>query len=111
MCLVSVCAGLGVFQSSLTDSFASLRLALAAVLAAVAAEWICNLKSGSRTLRDGSAVASAMVFSLLLPNTLSPFYAVMGALFAIIVVKHSFGGLGSNWMNPALGGWLFVRFS
>jgi len=28
-----------------------------------------------------------------------------------VVVKQSFGGLGSNWMNPALGGWLFVRFS
>jgi electron transport complex protein RnfD len=28
-----------------------------------------------------------------------------------VVVKHSFGGLGSNWMNPALGGWLFIRFS
>jgi electron transport complex protein RnfD len=111
MCLVGICAGLGVLQSSLTDSLMSLRLALAAVFAAVAAEWICSFKSGTRTLWDGSAVASALVFSLLLPNTLSPFRAFMGALFAMIVVKHSFGGLGSNWMNPALGGWLFVRFS
>jgi len=29
----------------------------------------------------------------------------------MIVVKHSFGGLGSNWLNPAAGGWLFIRFS
>jgi electron transport complex protein RnfD len=35
----------------------------------------------------------------------------MGAAFAIAVVKHSFGGLGSNWLNPAVGGWLFIRFS
>jgi electron transport complex protein RnfD len=38
-------------------------------------------------------------------------YAVLGAAFAIAVVKHSSGGLGSNWMNPALGGWLFVYCS
>jgi electron transport complex protein RnfD len=29
----------------------------------------------------------------------------------MVVVKHSFGGLGANWLNPALGGWLFIRFS
>ncbi|MDR2403480.1 MAG: RnfABCDGE type electron transport complex subunit D [Spirochaetaceae bacterium] len=111
MCLVSFCAGLAVLQSSLTDSFVSLQLALAAVLAAVAVEWICNRKCRVRTLWDGSAVASALIFALLLPNTLGPFQAFIGALFAMIVVKHSFGGLGSNWLNTALGGWLFVRFS
>jgi electron transport complex protein RnfD len=29
----------------------------------------------------------------------------------MVVIKHSFGGLGANWVNPALGGWMFVRFS
>jgi electron transport complex protein RnfD len=38
-------------------------------------------------------------------------YAIFGAVFAVAVVKHSFGGLGSNWLNPALGGWFFIRFS
>jgi electron transport complex protein RnfD len=61
--------------------------------------------------RDGSAVASALVLTLLLPNRISPFFAFAGAVFAMTVVKHSFGGLGANWANPALGGWLFVRFS
>jgi electron transport complex protein RnfD len=111
MWLVCVCAGLAVLQSSLTDSFVSLRLAFAAVLAAEAAEWLCSPGSGTRALRDGSAAASALVLVILLPNTLNPLYAVIGVLFAMIVVKHSFGGLGSNWVNPALGGWLFVRLS
>jgi electron transport complex protein RnfD len=111
MWLVGLCAGLAILQSSLGDSFISLRLALAVVFAAVFAEWICNLVSGAHTLRDGSAVASALILVLLLPNTLNPLYAVIGAFFAMVVVKHSFGGLGSNWVNPALGGWLFVRFS
>jgi electron transport complex protein RnfD len=38
-------------------------------------------------------------------------YVILGTVFAIAVVKHSFGGLGSNWLNPALGGWFFIRFS
>jgi electron transport complex protein RnfD len=52
-----------------------------------------------------------MVFCLLLPNQIHPLYAVAGSFFAIAVVKHSFGGLGSNWLNPALGGWLFARLA
>jgi electron transport complex protein RnfD len=47
----------------------------------------------------------------MLPNTINPTFAFFGAFFGIAVVKGSFGGLGSNWLNPALSGWLFVRFS
>jgi electron transport complex protein RnfD len=52
-----------------------------------------------------------MTLALLFPNQIHPVYAALSAIFAIVVVKHSFGGLGANWMNPALGGWLFARFS
>jgi electron transport complex protein RnfD len=51
------------------------------------------------------------VLALLFPNQIHPVYAALSAVFAIAVVKHSFGGLGANWLNPALGGWLFARFS
>ena len=112
MWLVSVCAFLVVIQSSLTDSFASLLVALSAVTAAVLTEFLITYKSGrTYILRDGSAVASALVLALLLPNQIFPVYAAAGAVFAMAVVKHSFGGLGSNWLNPAAGGWLFIRFS
>jgi electron transport complex protein RnfD len=67
--------------------------------------------SGLTKIKNGSAAATAMVLSLLLPNQIPAVYAALAVLFAIVVVKHSFGGLGSNWLNPALGGWLFVRFS
>jgi electron transport complex protein RnfD len=60
--------------------------------------------------RDGSAVASALVLALLLPNHIHPLFAFLGAVFAMAVIKHSFGGLGANWVNPALGAWLFIRF-
>jgi electron transport complex protein RnfD len=112
MWLVSLCALIAILQSSLTDSFYSLVLAMSAVLAAILAEYLCVVQKGkTASLKDGSAVASALILTLLLPNRISPVYAIMGAIFAIGVVKHCFGGLGSNWLNPAAGGWLFIRLS
>ena len=113
MWLISLCALLAVIQSSLGDSFSSLILAVCVVAAAVLTEFFfLYFKTGKASaLKDGSAVASALILTLLLPNQISPFSAAAGAIFAIAVVKHSFGGLGSNWLNPAAGGWLFVRFS
>jgi electron transport complex protein RnfD len=112
MWLVSLCAFMVIVQSSLTDNFSSLIVALSAVLAAVLTEFFILHKRGRVFyLKDGSAVVSALILALLLPNRISPVYAMAGAAFAIAVVKHSFGGLGSNWLNPAVGGWLFIRFS
>jgi electron transport complex protein RnfD len=89
-----------------------LFIALSTVLAAVLTEFLFYFRTEKAAmLRDGSSVASALVLALLLPNNLHPLYAVMGGVFAMAVVKHSFGGLGSNWMNPAIGGWLFIRCS
>jgi electron transport complex protein RnfD len=112
MWLICFCAGLGIIQSGLTDSGASLIIALSALAAAVLTELLITYKtSGFEKIKDGSAAAAALVFSLLLPNHIHPVYAGIGAVFALGVVKHSFGGLGSNWVNPSLGGWLFIRFS
>ncbi|MDR2617534.1 MAG: RnfABCDGE type electron transport complex subunit D [Treponema sp.] len=110
MWLVSLCAFMVVIQSSLTDSFSSFFIALAAVSAAVLTELLILYPSGRAVqLKNGSAVASALVLALLLPDRIPPVYAALGAVFAMAVVKHSFGGLGSNWLNPAAGGWLFIR--
>jgi electron transport complex protein RnfD len=111
MWLVSFCAVLGILQSALKDSFFSLIIALAAAGAAVLTELPITFRKGHVSVQDGSAVVSALVFALLLPNTIHPVFAVLGAVFTMAVVKHSFGGLGANWLNPALGGWLFIRFS
>jgi electron transport complex protein RnfD len=112
MWLVNLCAFMVIIQSSLTDSYTSLFVAISAVFAAVITELLILLKSGrEKALMDGSAVTSALILTLLLPNRISPLYAAAGSVFAIAVIKHSFGGLGSNWLNPAAGGWLFIRFS
>jgi electron transport complex protein RnfD len=124
MWMVSGCAGLAILQSSMTDSFASLLVALSAVTGAMLAEILIDdisfrhfIRSGgnphtglSGMYRDGSSVVSALVLTLLLPNQIHPVFAFLGAMFAMMVVKHSFGGLGCNWVNPALGAWLFIRF-
>jgi electron transport complex protein RnfD len=111
MWLVSACAALAVFRSALGDSFSSLLIALSASAAALITELLIGGKKGASLLKDGSALVTALVLTLLLPNGIHPVLAALGAIFAIAVVKHSFGGLGTNWLNPALGGWLFVRFS
>jgi electron transport complex protein RnfD len=112
MWLVFCCAFLAVVQSAIGDGGASLAVALTALVSAVLTELLMtSTVHGLEKIKDGSAAASALVLALLLPNHIHPVYAAMGAAFAMAVVKHSFGGLGSNWMNPALGGWLFIRFS
>jgi electron transport complex protein RnfD len=112
MWIVCSCAFLCVIQSAYSDGGASLIVAGTALCAAVATELLCTgRKSGFEKIKDGSAAATAMVLSILLPNQIQPVYAALGAFFSIAVVKHSFGGLGSNWLNPALGGWFFIRFS
>jgi electron transport complex protein RnfD len=112
MWLVFCCAFLAVVQSAIGDGGASLAVAFAAFVAAIMTELLMtSTVHGLEKIKDGSAAASAMVLTLLLPNQIHPVYAALGAAFAMAVVKHSFGGLGSNWMNPALGGWLFIRFS
>jgi electron transport complex protein RnfD len=122
MWLISACAGLAILQSSLSDSGASLFVALAAASGALLTEMLIDAVSGRLFARpwaespwgnyqDGSALVSALTLTLLLPNRIHPVFAFLGAVFAMAVVKHSFGGLGANWVNPALGGWLFIRFS
>ena len=112
MWLVNLCAILAVIQSSFGDSGSSLFIALSASAAAVLTEFLILHKSGkAKAIKDGSAIATALILSLLLPNRIPISYAVLGTVFAVAVIKHSFGGLGSNWLNPAAGGWLFVRLS
>jgi len=112
MWLVCCCAFFCVLQSGLTDSGKSLIIAGTALVSAIIIELLLTWrKHGASKIKDGSAAASAMILSMLLPNQIHPVYVFFGIAFAIIVVKYTFGGLGSNWLNPALGGWLFIKFS
>ncbi|AEJ19424.1 RnfABCDGE type electron transport complex subunit D [Gracilinema caldarium] len=111
MWLVSSVALLVIIQSALHDNYASLIVALVAVVSAIVMELAINGVRGTFTLNDGSAVTTALILSLLMPNSIHPVIVSLGAIFAIGVVKHVYGGLGTNWLNPALGGWLFTLVS
>jgi electron transport complex protein RnfD len=112
MWLVSLCALFAIMQSALSDTFSSLFVALAAVAAAELMEFLLYYRTDKAGMpRDGSAITSALVFTLLLPNAIHPLYAALAMIFAIVVVKYSFGGLGANWLNPAVSAWLFLRFT
>ena len=65
------------------------------------------------TIIDMIAAVTGLLLALNLPSTFPIWMAVIGAAFAIIVVKQVFGGLGQNFMNPALGArcFLFLSFS
>jgi electron transport complex protein RnfD len=112
MWLISGCAFLCVLQSAIGDGGISLIPAFAALFSALLVELLLTWRNFRfAKVTDGSAAATAMIICLLLPNQIHPVYAALGAVFAIVVVKFSFGGLGANWLNPALTGWLFIRFS
>lgn len=63
------------------------------------------------TIKDLSAVVTGLLLALNLPSTLPVWQAVLGSVFAIVIVKMLFGGLGQNFMNPALGGRVFLLVS
>lgn len=63
------------------------------------------------TISDGSAVITGLLLAMNLPANLPLWMIIVGALFAIGVVKMSFGGLGKNPFNPALAARVFLLFS
>lgn len=64
-----------------------------------------------RTIGDFSAIVTGILLGLNLPPTAPWWIAVVGAFFAIVFVKMLFGGLGQNFMNPALGARCFLLIS
>ena len=63
------------------------------------------------TVFDFSALVTGLILAVNLPATAKWWMPVLGSAFAIIVVKMLFGGLGQNFMNPALAGRCFLMIS
>ena len=77
-------------------------------------EWVINkymLKNPRPTITDGSAILTGILLAFNLPSNIPLWIVVIGALFAIGVVKMTFGGLGCNLFNPALAGRAFLLIS
>ncbi len=89
----------------------SLWVMLFAAAAAVGTELVIARAMGRDTLHDGSAVLTGLLIGMNMPPEVPLAIPVIASVFAIAVVKWTFGGLGTNWMNPALAGRVFVFFS
>lgn len=87
-------------------------LIVTCVAACVLSEYVYE-KAMKKTITtsDFSAVVTGILLALNLPSSAPIWLAIIGSIFAIIVVKQIFGGLGQNFMNPALGARCFLLIS
>ena len=87
-------------------------LALVCVGACVFFEWLwCRIIKKPSTIGDFSAAVTGLLLAMNLPVTMPFWMAICGSLFAIIIVKQFFGGIGHNFMNPALAARAFLLTS
>jgi RnfABCDGE-type electron transport complex D subunit/RnfABCDGE-type electron transport complex G subunit len=85
---------------------------LVSVAAAVATEYLFDyVTKRENTLSDGSAMVTGLMLALTLPANVPLYIPAFGSVFAILIVKCLFGGLGHNIMNPALAGRSFLLIS
>lgn len=89
----------------------SLLVLLVSIGAATGTEFLITaLQKKKSTLFDGSAFLTGLLVGFNMPPAVPGFIPILASVFAIALVKHSFGGLGRNWMNPALAGRVFAMF-
>ena len=82
------------------------------MLSSVATEAIfCLVTRKPTTVTDGSAAVTGLLLALCLPASVPLYVPFLGGVFAILVVKCLFGGLGKNFMNPALAARCFLLIS
>jgi electron transport complex protein RnfD len=90
----------------------ALILVIAAIASAVAFEAICQkVMKKPVTVSDLSAVVTGLLLAMNLPAAAPIWVAIVGSAFAIIFGKQLFGGLGQNFINPALAGRAFLLAS
>ncbi|MGN0400845.1 MAG: RnfABCDGE type electron transport complex subunit D [Acetatifactor sp.] len=88
-----------------------ISVVLVTIASTVLTEFLFGLYRKKMTITDLSAVVTGLLLALNLPVTIPLWMAALGGVFAILVVKMLFGGLGQNFMNPALGARCFLLIS
>jgi electron transport complex protein RnfD len=84
---------------------------LTSLIFSVATEWVAKKLRNKPFVMDGSAIVTGLLMAMVLPATIDLWMVAVGAIFAIGIVKESFGGLGHNIFNPALGARAFMGAS
>lgn len=92
--------------------FSAVVVVIETVLACVIAEYAYELiMKRPVTIGDFSAVVTGLILALNMPPQIPVWMPMLGGVFAIIVVKQLYGGLGQNFMNPALAARCFLLIS
>ncbi len=99
--------GFGIYNFGIRALF----VVLVTVASTVLTEFLYGLVRRKMTITDLSAVVTGLLLALNLPVTIPLWMAALGGVFAILVVKMLFGGLGQNFMNPALAARCFLLIS
>jgi electron transport complex protein RnfD len=103
MWTVNACLVPPLILSVFIFGFQTLLITLVSVASCVAAEAICQkLLHRPVTIKDGSAVITGLLLAYVIPPGVPYWMPILGAVMAIYVSKHLFGGLGFNIFNPAL---------
>ena len=92
----------------------ALLLSVVCVAASVLFEYLYNvIMHRKQTVGDLSAALTGLLIAFNVPSSFPIWQAIIGCLFAIIVVKQLFGGIGRNFSNPAITAriFLFISFS
>lgn len=89
----------------------ALLVILVTICSTTLTEFLFGLLRGKTTITDLSAAVTGLLLALNLPAGLPLWMAALGGVFAILAVKMLFGGLGQNFMNPALAGRCFLLIS
>ena len=92
--------------------FRALLVVLVTVASSVFFEWLYEkITKKPVTINDLSAVVTGLLLAMNLPASAPVWVAIVGSAFAIIFAKQLFGGLGQNFINPALAGRAFLLAS
>ena len=102
-----------VIVSILFYGWSELMILAVSIVSCVLIEWLIAkfLFKRAELFTPSAAAVTGLLLAMNLPSTTPWWIAVIGALFAIGVVKMSFGGLGQNLFNPAIAGRVFLLIS
>lgn len=90
----------------------TLVITICTVAVAVASEYIYEkLMHLPITIGDFSAVVTGLILSMNMPPAIPVWVPMVGSVFAIIIVKQLYGGLGQNFINPAIAGRCFLHIA
>lgn len=112
--MLDVCIALipALLAGTIIFGYRALAMAMVCMLSAVGFEWLwCKILKKPNSVGDFSAVVTGLLLALNLPVTIPYWIAIIGTAFAIIIVKQFFGGIGHNFMNPALAARAFLLSS